>query len=73
MAKEEKKPQKKQEQKPEHKPTDEEIKDEICRRAEAIYKKRCAICRPGDALYDWLLAEKVVKKKYGIPSSKAIY
>jgi hypothetical protein len=58
MAKEAKKAQKK--------PSLEDLQYEICMHAEEIYKKRMAKNQPGDALSDWLLAEKVIKKKYGL-------
>jgi hypothetical protein len=58
MAKESKKPQ--------QKPSLESFQEEIRKRAEDIYKQRAAANKPGDALSDWLQAEKEIKKKYGL-------
>jgi hypothetical protein len=46
------------------KPSLEMFQDEIRKIAEGIYIKRTASNKPGDALSDWLQAEKEVKKKY---------
>lgn len=62
MAKESMKPQQKSQQKP----TLEAYKEETRKRAEEIYKQRTAGNKPGDALSDWVQAEKDIKKKYGI-------
>ncbi len=61
MAKETKETKKAQK-----KPSLEDLQYEICMHAEEIYKNRMAKKQPGDALSDWLLAEKVIKKKYGL-------
>lgn len=58
MAKETKKTQ--------QKPSLESFQEEIRKRAEEIFKQRTAAGRPGDALSDWLQAEKEAKKKYGL-------
>jgi hypothetical protein len=47
-------------------PTNEELNEEILKRAEEIYKNRSAANKPGDALSDWLQAEKDIKKKYSL-------
>ncbi len=52
--------------KPPQKPTLETVQEEIRIIAEEIFKKRVASKKPGDALSDWLQAEKEVKKKYGL-------
>jgi hypothetical protein len=62
MAKEEQKPK----QKPQQKLTLDAYKEETRKRAEEIYKQRAAGNKPGDALSDWLQAEKEIKRKYGI-------
>jgi hypothetical protein len=56
----------KKEKKPQQKPSLEIFKTEIHLIAEGIYKKRLAYNQPGDALSDWLQAEKEVKAKYGM-------
>jgi len=48
------------------KPSLEVFQNEIRKFAEEIYRKRVAGKKPGDALSDWLEAEKEVKKKYGL-------
>lgn len=58
MAKETKKSQ--------QNPSLEAFQEEIRKIAEENYKKRTAANKPGDALSDWLKAEKVVQKKYGL-------
>ena len=50
--------------KSEQKPTLEMFMDEIHKLAENNYKKRIASNKPGDALSDWLQAEKDIKKKH---------
>jgi len=52
--------------KPQQKPSLEAYKEETRKRAEEIYKQRVAGNKPGDALSDWLQAEKDIKRKYGI-------
>jgi hypothetical protein len=54
----------KAEKKVQTKPSLEIFQTEIHLVAEGIYKKRMANNQPGDALSDWLEAEKEVKKKY---------
>jgi|YelNatPaOPRAMG01_1025707.scaffolds.fasta_scaffold02393_10 predicted HTH domain antitoxin len=44
----------------------ENFQEEIRKRAEEIYKERISKNKPGDALSDWLQAEKEIKRKYGI-------
>jgi len=51
---------------PVKKPTLEAYKEETRKRAEEIYKQRLSANKSGDALSDWLQAEKDIKKKYGI-------
>ncbi len=53
-------------QEPKKKPSLEAFQDEIRKLAGEIYKKRIASNKPGDALSDWLQAEKDIKKKYGL-------
>jgi hypothetical protein len=45
-------------------PSNNDLREEIRRRAEELYIKRGG--SPGDELSDWLAAEKEIKKKYGI-------
>ncbi len=52
--------------KPPQKPFLETVQEEIRTIAGEIFKKRSAFNQPGDALSDWLQAEKEVKKKYGL-------
>jgi len=49
------------------KPQLEKFKAEIEKLAKEIYLKRQATKVEGDALSDWLLAEKTIKMKYNIP------
>jgi hypothetical protein len=56
MAKEVKKPQ--------QNASLEAFMEEIHKLAEENYKKRIASDKPGDAMSDWLQAEKEVKKKH---------
>ena len=58
MAKEAKKPQ--------QKPSLESFQEEIRKRAEELCKKRTEYNGSGDILSDWLLAEREIKKKYGL-------
>jgi len=51
-------------QEPKKKPSLEAFQGEIRKLAGEIYKKRIAANKPGDALSDWLQAEKDIKKKY---------
>lgn len=44
--------------------TPEQLEEEISERAKQIFMKRGDT--PGDALSDWLLAEKEIKKKYNL-------
>jgi hypothetical protein len=44
----------------------EKFQEEIRKRAEEVYKQRSAANKPGDALSDWLQAEKDIKKKYAL-------
>ncbi len=48
------------------KPNLEAFQEEIRKLAGENFKKRIANKKPGDALSDWLEAEKDIKKKYGI-------
>ena len=48
------------------KPSLESFQEEIRKLAEEVYKQRVAANKPGDALSDWLQAEKDIKKKYGL-------
>ncbi len=43
-----------------------QFKAEIEARAKEIYLKRQVTKTPGDALSDWLMAEKEIKAKYNI-------
>ncbi len=52
--------------KAEQKPSLEAFQVEISKLAEEVYRKRIAGKKQGDALSDWLQAEKEVKKKYKI-------
>jgi hypothetical protein len=45
-------------------PSADEIREEIRQRAEEIYRKRGG--SPGDELSDWIIAEKEIRKKYGL-------
>ncbi len=56
----------KETRKPQQKPSLEAYKEETRKWAEEIYKQRVAANKPGDALADWVQAEKDIKKKYGI-------
>jgi hypothetical protein len=56
----------KESMKPQQKPTLEAYKEETKKRAEEVYKQRLSSNKPGDALSDWVQAEKDIKKKYGI-------
>jgi hypothetical protein len=44
----------------------DQFKAEIAKRAKEIYLKRQAAKAPGDALSDWLLAEKEIKANHHI-------
>jgi hypothetical protein len=44
----------------------EQFKAEIEKRAKEIYLKRQEVKVPGDALSDWLQAERTIKEKYRI-------
>jgi hypothetical protein len=57
---------KKMAQEPKKKPSLEAFQDEIRKLAGEIFKKRVAANKPGDALSDWLQAEKDIKKKYSL-------
>ena len=52
--------------KPQQKPSLEMFQEEIRSRAGEIFKQRAAANKLGDALSDWLQAEKEVKRKYGL-------
>ncbi len=52
--------------KSQQKPSLETVQEEIRNIAGEIFKKRSAFNQPGDALSDWLQAEKEIKKKYGL-------
>lgn len=54
----------KEAKKPPQKLSLEAFQEEIRLLAEENYKKRAASNNPGDALSDWLQAEKEVKKKH---------
>jgi FKBP-type peptidyl-prolyl cis-trans isomerase (trigger factor) len=56
----------KEAKKSQQKPSLEAFQEEVRKSAEEIYKKRTADNKPGDALSDWLKAEKEIKKKYGL-------
>jgi hypothetical protein len=56
----------KEAKKPQQKLSLEAFQEETRKSAEEIYKKRAATNKPGDALSDWLQAEKEVKKKHGL-------
>jgi len=50
--------------KPKEELTPDKIYDEIRKRAQEIFNERGN--KPGDALSDWLQAEKEIKKKYKV-------
>jgi hypothetical protein len=49
---------------PKRKPNQTELGEEIRKRADAIYQQRVAEKKPGDALSDWLKAEREIRTKY---------
>ncbi len=51
---------------PQQKPSLEPLWDEIRKRAQKIYDRRTVGNEPGDALSDWLEAEKEIKRKYSL-------
>lgn len=48
------------------KPSLEKFREEVRKRAEEIYKQRVKTGKSGDALSDWLKAEKYVKIKFDL-------